>query len=1067
MGKNRLIRLAFMSAALALTVCSCVQEVDVFVVPSDLHIITASLESKPATRTYLDYSEGVYYPYWSATDEIAVYADGINSPDRFSLYEGAGTAKAAFAGRLSGTSKIGFYPYSFITPEGLSDGFLTVEIPAVQNYAEGNIANDTYPMVAVGDGTDMTFRNLCSVLKVSMKGSEIVRSIKFVAHDSWMSVNGKARVSIVDPGNLDLEMTGDGTNEITLQCEYVPLSEDKPTEFFLVVPPGTYRGGFSLEINTFKGTVVKSSRADVTFRRSQFRSVPLFECKTDGEYNADDLPYNMIWYEASGRNALSIRSDRFNRMIVSHTFSNGKGVIEFDGPITEIGDYAFNNRRLLSAIHLPDCVTKLGYGVFADSEISSFRTPAQLTQVGSSCFSYCENLAAFYGKYASSDKKAIVLEDGSMVAYAKAALEERLEIPQGVKNLKSQLFDNCETIREVVLPEGLETIEEYCFSNCSALETVYFPSTLNNVSHNIFNYCNKLREFSGPCALLPDKHSLVQDNRLLAFAGAGVTDYSVPTGVTRIDSGVFMGWEELRSITFVTKLKGTDLPFLSECKNLEFFYGPGATDDHHGLVVGSSFVAATPICSPVFIVPSGSGINYVSYMAFANNESIVNLTIPDEVRNIDSYAFQEMKNLKSIVLPARLSWLGWDAFRGDSALESIYVRAYNPPSFSESDFGFAGHDGLSVYVPRGCENRYKGASGWSNYASYIKGYVYPDLPQPDYYMSTDYSRDGEVRVLQKAEEGSGIDLVFMGDAFSDRQIENGTYSAVIKKMVDAFFGEEPYTTLRPLFNVYEVMVVSATEGYDHDGQALSGWFGNGTAVGGDDEKCFEYAMKAVSEERQERLLIIVAMNNPVYAGTCYMYYPSSGDCGQGLSVAYFPLGTDDEVLAQLVHHEAGGHGFSKLADEYAYDYMGRIPKSEIDNRNSMVPYGWWKNADFTGDPAKVKWKHFLQDERYQFDGLGCFEGAFTYWSGAWRPTDNSIMRYNYGGYNAPSRESIWYRAHKLAFGDSWQYDYEEFVKYDEKNRKTSASAAASASVAAPAKGFTPTAPPVIIPRQRP
>ena len=168
--------------------------------------------------------------------------------------------------------------------------------------------------------------------------------------------------------------------------------------------------------------------------------------------------------------------------------------------------------------------------------------------------------------------------------------------------------------------------------------------------------------------------------------------------------------------------------------------------------------------------------------------------IPDEVRNIDSYAFQEMKNLKSIVLPARLSWLGWDAFRGDSALESIYVRAYNPPSFSESDFGFAGHDGLSVYVPRGCENRYKGASGWSNYASYIKGYVYPDLPQPDYYMSTDYSRDGEVRVLQKAEEGSGIDLVFMGDAFSDRQIANGTYSAVRKKKVDGFLGEEPYTT---------------------------------------------------------------------------------------------------------------------------------------------------------------------------------------------------------------------------------------------------------------------------------
>lgn len=33
-------------------------------------------------------------------------------------------------------------------------------------------------------------------------------------------------------------------------------------------------------------------------------------------------------------------------------------------------------------------------------------------------------------------------------------------------------------------------------------------------------------------------------------------------------------------------------------------------------------------------------------------------------------------------------------------------------------------------------------------------------------------------------------------------------------------------------------------------------------------------------------------------------------------------------------------------------------------------------------------------------------------------------------YNAPSREAIYKRAMKLAYGDSWDYDYEEFVKFD-------------------------------------
>ena len=44
------------------------------------------------------------------------------------------------------------------------------------------------------------------------------------------------------------------------------------------------------------------------------------------------------------------------------------------------------------------------------------------------------------------------------------------------------------------------------------------------------------------------------------------------------------------------------------------------------------------------------------------------------------------------------------------------------------------------------------------------------------------------------------------------------------------------------------------------------------------------------------------------------------------------------------------------------------------------------------------------------------------------------MSVNTGGFNAPSREAIYYRIHKLAYGDDWEYDYEKFVKYDAVNR---------------------------------
>lgn len=311
------------------------------------------------------------------------------------------------------------------------------------------------------------------------------------------------------------------------------------------------------------------------------------------------------------------------------------------------------------------------------------------------------------------------------------------------------------------------------------------------------------------------------------------------------------------------------------------------------------------------------------------------------------------------------------------------------------------------------------------------------------YESTDYSKDGNVTLLQQATEGKGIDIVLMGDAYSDRLIADGTYKTVMQKAADYLFTEEPLKSFRNLFNVYMVDVVSKNEVHG-EATALSTYFGDGTLVGGDDNKCFEYAQKAISDERMNEALIVVMINSTRYAGTCYMHWPNiaNTDYGSGPSVAYFPIGTDEATFEQLLHHEACGHGFSKLADEYAYQDYGAMPTSEIERyQTQSTSYGWWKNVDFTSDPTQVKWSKFISDNRYKNDKLGVFQGACTYWTGAYRPTDVSIMRYNTDGFNAPSRESIYYRIHRLAYGSPWAFDYETFVAYDAINRKAATRAA--------------------------
>ena len=326
------------------------------------------------------------------------------------------------------------------------------------------------------------------------------------------------------------------------------------------------------------------------------------------------------------------------------------------------------------------------------------------------------------------------------------------------------------------------------------------------------------------------------------------------------------------------------------------------------------------------------------------------------------------------------------------------------------------------------------------------------LPQQDgygltfeMYESTDYSHDGEVTKLQTHTKGKGINIVITGDVFVDTDFSSGDFDFAMNQAMEDFFAIEPYKTYRDLFDVYSVGAVSKNP--LQAGETAFETFYEGGGPQGDAEKVSAYALKAVDE--LDETLILVNINNKRRdgGGTCYMYPPyNHKDFGSGKAIAFYNRGSDDRIRRELVWHEAGGHGFGKLLDEYAYETYGRIPPGNIPDKN-VPDDGWGKNVDYTSDPEQIKWSKFLKDERYQYDELGIFEGAVLYFYGAWRPSISSVMNtYDFTEkserFNAPSREAIWYRIHKLAYGDEWIYNYEDFVAYDAINRKTAPSSTA-------------------------
>ena len=353
---------------------------------------------------------------------------------------------------------------------------------------------------------------------------------------------------------------------------------------------------------------------------------------------------------------------------------------------------------------------------------------------------------------------------------------------------------------------------------------------------------------------------------------------------------------------------------------------------------------------------------------------------------------------------------------------------------------------------------------------------------PDFYQSEDYSMDGEVTVLQEAGTGEGLNIVFLGDGYTDRLISDGTYEKDIRQAMEYFFSVQPFTAMRDRFNCYMVNAVSKNENYlsgsstifecsFKDGSTFIGVNGpraakyaykvegmlDGAAYGGVEELDGElfYWRKNIKGS----LLIVVVLNSDRYAGTSYLYF------NYDLSIALCPKQSPakSETFRQLVHHEACGHGFGKLADEYVSGY-DMIPDSR---KNNLIGYQnnykVYMNVSLTDDQASVNWAHMISDSRYS-DKVGIYEGGYTCKRGVWRPTNRSIMYYNTGGFNAYSRELIYKRIMEKSEGSSYVYDFEDFAAFDSSCDESIPVMLSRESASAEAE-FIPLAPPVVVEMQ--
>ena len=292
------------------------------------------------------------------------------------------------------------------------------------------------------------------------------------------------------------------------------------------------------------------------------------------------------------------------------------------------------------------------------------------------------------------------------------------------------------------------------------------------------------------------------------------------------------------------------------------------------------------------------------------------------------------------------------------------------------------------------------------------------------YESSDYSMDGTSFTLQEHTAGKGLKVVIMGEAYSDRLIADGTYRRDAEMAMEAFFSKEPYTSFRDYFDVYAVNVVSRNEVIGENTAFQTSYEFERNTFETDPTMAIDYIsqMPETNYSTKDVTSIILMKTTAPFRSICLRW-------ADGFSAAFCVNNGSEEGLENLIHHEACGHGFGKLEDEYD-EFEGTYPTPEwVPEAHAMNES---MNVDVTNDPNEIVWSYFLTDMRYEKEKIGIYEGALYYPKGAYRATENSVMRYSSGGFNAPSRQSIYRRIMEESGG---VYSFEAFLEYDEINRR--------------------------------
>lgn len=865
---------------------------------------------------------------------------------------------------------------------------------------------------------------------------------KFTKNEALTYVAGK----MMNFGIKVDKQAGSGAYKLTLVSESITpwendlVSHDATAKEYIVInsTPGGLKNAITAankdytQVRNLKITGQINAKDFYFMRDSMLRlsALNLKEVRIKGwgkneenEENMDDQIPNSAFYfiqTVGGSNSLNriVLPDTL-KSIGSNAFYGCKylsGSLIIPEGVTEIKRGAFNGCIGLNGIlSLPSTLKKLGNrgeddmgdegtdyygGVFQNCRnlTGNLILPDNLELIRGYCFSGCSGL---YGELRLPAK---LKRMGNCAFSYCSGFTGSLSIPQGITALPSEAFHNCGFNGTLTLHDGITNIANDAFANCHFKGELHLPKSLKVISENVF--CNN--DFSGTLTL-PSTLTHIGSN---AFANnwrlMGVLD--IPNEVESIGESAFSNCKMLEGIIFPESMETIRQGAFNECYGINSIVCKGTMPAHiesgaFNGVAKDNFTLEVPE-SAISQYQSAPGWCDFKRIA-AHHELVCRPSVACALRTLHK---------QKLVINAEGEW-----------------EVASKPDWCEVSPA-SGNKKTEVILT---------IKGMAKTADSREGKVVFRLKDKDYTHECSVSQYGyeygedEWITLQKATKGNkgGINIVLLGDGFNAKDIASSEYLKDIKQEVEYFFGIEPYKTYRDYFNVYTAIPLSTESGvgtvntirYNRFNTTFTG----GVGLKADYDEIFDYALGAptVNKGNLNQTLIIIVPNSTDYGGICQMWPDGSAIAFCPKSTYGYPLNTRG-----VIQHEAGGHGFGKLGDEYIYhnafiDACGCSCCGHVLEFNAAKSLGWYDNLELTGKMHSVGWSHLIFDDRYS-DIVDIYEGGYMHNRGVFRSEPNSCMNNDIPYYSTISRESIVKRIKAYA-GET--YSFEDFVKNDKRD----------------------------------